>query len=299
MASPSCSLPPVVRPYRVSTITWNGSVGCPVNYAVFFEHLQLSPAEDPDVPGFVWADFHGKKSRGTYIKKRVTKSAAASTTGRKAFDNQVTVLYRLAPGYIPNVKLFYNGNIHVTGIRANEDGIFINEQLVKEIRRIHDEVDSAVLPAGSSADQLCAKDFKIRMINSDFSVPYRIRRKDLHKLLMSPTYNNKSVFQPGSYPGVKLQFYWNENHSVKNGICACTKKCLGKGDGKGDGDCKKVTVAIFESGSILITGANAFEQIDHAHAFITKVLKTHGDLQKILLPTPGDNEPERPVVAAT
>jgi len=140
------------------------------------------------------------------------------------------------------------GIFTVTGIRTNEDGIFINEQLVKEIRRIHDEVDAAVLPSQSSADQLCPKDFKIRMINSDFSVPFRIRRKDLHKLLMSPTYNNKSVFQPGSYPGVKLQFYWNETHAVKNGICTCTKKCLGKGDGKGDGDCKKVTVAIFESG---------------------------------------------------
>jgi hypothetical protein len=118
---------------------------------------------------------------------------------------------------------------------------------------------------------LKADQFTIRMINTDFSVPYRIRRKDLHKLLISSEYNNVCDFQPGTYPGVKLQYFWNDTCS-HDGRCMCTVPCFGKGRGEGNGDCKKVTVSVFESGKILITGANAFHQVDEAYAYICDIL---------------------------
>jgi TATA-box binding protein (TBP) (component of TFIID and TFIIIB) len=42
--------------------------------------------------------------------------------------------------------------------------------------------------------------------------------------------------------------------------------------------CKKVTVSIFESGKILITGATNFEQINEAYDYICKVLKEHASI---------------------
>jgi len=310
-------------PIRISTITWNGSVCAPVDFAVFYEHATVTdiPPTDPAAIGkIVWADFHGKSSRGVYPKRRkvaggprgraatavavatAAEPAAAAPApppppppvARKAFDNQVTVIYKMGEGYFPNVKLFYNGNIHITGIRSFEDGVKINEHLVTEIRRIYDTITRDVLPEGANPADLHAGDFKIRMINSDFKVPFKIRRKDLHKLLISQEYGNTSVFQPGSYPGVKLQFFWNAEHPVQNGHCTCTCPCLGKGDGDGNGCCKKVTVAIFESGAILITGANAFYQITDAYNFIHRVLNHHRATLEKVLPEP-IALPERPV----
>jgi TATA-box binding protein (TBP) (component of TFIID and TFIIIB) len=263
------------RPYRVSTITWNGSVGTAVNYTLFFEHVRIIDRKER---GFVWADYRGEKSRGVYPKKRRN---TVNGEARKCFDNQLTLIMYLADGYFPNVKLFHNGNIHITGIRTPDDGVWINEYLVQEIRRIHAEHPDVV----TDVESLQSGNYVIRMINSDFSVPYRIRRKDLHKLLISPEYNNQCVFQPGSYPGVKLQYYWNDQNTARDGICRCEGKCLGKGDGHGEGKCKKVTVAIFESGSILITGANAFDQIDDAYAYINKVLQQHNTVLRKVMPT--------------
>lgn len=278
--------------YRVSTITWNGSVGCPINYDLFFEHVALVPPEAPaESEGIVWADLQGRNTRGVYPKRRKRTVGGAAKTP-KTFDNQVTTIFKLAAGYFPNVKLFLNGNVHITGVRCEEEAIRINDTLVEEIRRIYADGHTDILrpladdkPGDINLVKSC--NFRIRMINSDFKVPFRIRRKDLHKLLISDAYGNKSVFQPGSYPGVKLQYFWNKENAAKDGVCRCHGNCLGKkGDGAGEGDCKKVTIAIFESGSILITGANALVQIDDAYRYISRILQQQRDqVEKVLPPT--------------
>ncbi len=55
----------------------------------------------------------------------------------------------------------------------------------------------------------------------------------------------------------------------------CSDHCFGKGKGNGDKDCKKITIAIFESGSVLITGGVSFEQINSAYDYITDIFNRH------------------------
>jgi len=295
---------PPTKPYVISTITWTGCVGCSVNFGIFYNLVTLYVPDHPLAMGqIVWVDFHGLDSRGVYPKRRRPKLGGA-IPARKAFDNQVTAIYQMGPGYFPNVKLFYNGNIHITGLRTPEDGESINAHLVRLIREMHASVAPDILdvshlnyvanarPGAAQADlapdaaRLEAKDFSVCMINSDFRVPFRVRRRDVHRLLISPQYGNSSVFQPSSYPGVKLQFFWNENQTVKNGHCVCDQPCIGKSDGCGEGRCKKVTVVLFESGSILITGSNAVRQIDSAYTFITEFLQKHRAVVEKVLPEP-------------
>lgn len=260
-----------------------------MNYSVFFEEVGLAEGEAGG-EGFVWADLQGRKTRGVYPKRRKRVVGTATPKTPKTFDNQLTLIYRIeASGgnYFPNVKLFLNGNVHITGVRCEEEAIRINDTLVAEIRRIYGKGCTDIVKAAEDMEHLKSCNFRIRMINSDFKVPFRIRRKDLHKLLISDAYGNKSVFQPGSYPGVKLQYFWNKDNTAKDGVCRCQGNCLGKkGDGEGEGDCKKVTVAIFESGSILITGANALVQIEDAFQYISRILTTQQDMiEKVLPPT--------------
>jgi hypothetical protein len=135
------------------------------------------------------------------------------------------------------------------------------------------------------------------MINTDFKSftdntmkhKFLIRRKILHKILINEIYNNKCSFEPGRYHGVKLEYFWNSNKEILDGICNCSKHCFGKGSGKGENNCKKITIAIFESGSVLITGGISFEQIDEAYKYITNILNVHkteiqkSDLNLLLL----------------
>lgn len=59
-------------------------------------------------------------------------------------------------------------------------------------------------------------------------------------------------------------------------ICSLsTKSCTGKGKGQGIDNCKKITISAFQSGSIIITGANSIDQIISAFNFISCVFSKH------------------------
>jgi TATA-box binding protein (TBP) (component of TFIID and TFIIIB) len=253
--------------YRVSTITCNASITTTIDLPKLFEHITLT-----DNSGFLWIE-NGTKKRGTYPTK---KKKPSQQKEKKCFDNQVTVIYKYLD-YYPNIKIFRNGNIQMTGIRTVENGKDIVNIITQELKNIALEKCPKIIDDTIDINSIINKDFIIRMINTDFGVPFKIRRKNLHQLLISSTYGNKCSFQPLTYPGVKLQYFWNIENIKNNGICECTKPCFGKGSGAGDGNCKKVTIAIFDSGKILITGANSFIQINRAHTFISNVIMDNQD----------------------
>lgn len=271
-------------PYRISTITCNGCVGTKIDMTLFYEHVAVSSCGE--IGTFVYCESCKDRSRGEKPKIKKTLKVAAPADGssgvKKSFDNQVTVIYKLGDNYHPNIKVFRNGNIQMTGVRVIEDGEKVVEIIANEIRRIYEQGVKEIV---ENIDSVNPCDFKVRMINSNFSIPYSVRRKDLHRLLISSEYNNNCIFQGTTYPGVKLYFYWNEVRSGhQDGICRCTDPCFGKGTGHGNGECKKVTVAIFESGNVLITGANTVQQIEDAYAFITSVLVKHVSILRKVLP---------------
>lgn len=248
-------------PYRVATITCNASIGTNVCLPIFFKHVQIG--ED----AFVWSEY-GAQQRG--MRPTSTRKRRA----RKLFDNQVTVVYRLAEGYYPNVKLFTNGSIHMAGIRARGDGELIMTRVADEVRRIHrmccgNEAHGIV----DSVDAVKPGNFCMRMINCSMAFPYGIRRNKLHEVL-GRSYGCLSSFQPQTYPGVKVMYYYNSSAAPGSppGVCGCSSKCLGRGSGSGEGSCKKVTIAVFDSGKALITGGNSFDQVDEAYAYICRVV---------------------------
>jgi TATA-box binding protein (TBP) (component of TFIID and TFIIIB) len=51
------------------------------------------------------------------------------------------------------------------------------------------------------------------------------------------------------------------------------------------GSCKKITIAAFQTGSIIITGARNKAQLDEAYEFMNRILKAHKD-SVIKLPAP-------------
>ena len=126
--------------------------------------------------------------------------------------------------------------------------------------------------------------YKIRLINSDFRMGLEIKRDKLNKV-MQQSYDVRSSFEPCIYPGVKIQFFWNADKAENlDGKCLCPTgtRCNGKGCGQGVGNCKKITIAVFQSGCIIITGALTTEQIDDAYTFICGVVEKHrSEIEKL------------------
>jgi TATA-box binding protein (TBP) (component of TFIID and TFIIIB) len=227
-------------------------------------------------------------SKGVYPKKR--RKSKKNTLKKNRFDNQVTIIYKFSDKYIPNVKIFKNGNIQLTGIKDIKDTEHIVNHIINDISEIYHNIDKGIIVNTEPDYKLDLKyqNFKIRMINTDFKVysdpelknGFEIRRKEVHKLFINDQHNNKCSFQPGIYQGVKLEYFWNINNKNKNGICSCPKYCYGKGTGQNIGECKKVTGALFESGSVLITGGITFEQVNETYKYICDFLVEHKDLIK-------------------
>ena len=281
-------------PYRISTITCNANIGnnININLGILFDNIKVieNIIESGD-KGIVWVQFmkNGTDvSKGVYPKKR--RKSKKNTMKKNRFDNQVTIIYKFSDKYIPNVKIFKNGNIQLTGIKDIKDTEHIVNHIINDISAIYHNIDKSII-ANTEPDyklDLKYQNFKIRMINTDFKVysdpelknGFEIRRKEVHKLFINDQHNNKCSFQPGIYQGVKLEYFWNINNKNKNGICSCPKYCYGKGTGLNIGECKKVTGALFESGSVLITGGITFEQVNETYKYICDFLVEHKDLIK-------------------
>jgi len=275
--------------YKVSTITCNADLGINLNLDILYENFELNEQ-------FIWIYYpkitDKPNSRGVYPKKKRTPKKEG--VKKNLFDNQVTTIFKISDVYLPNLKIFKNGNIQITGIKDKMIVENIINLIISQIKTIYEKNTNLTT---SDIETIKFNNFIIRMINTDFKSftddsmqnKFLIRRKILHKILINDVYNNKCSFEPGRYHGVKLEYFWNSNKEKLDGICNCSKHCFGKGSGKGENNCKKITIAIFESGSVLITGGISFEQIDEAYKYITTILNTHkteiqkSDLNLLLL----------------
>lgn len=278
-------------PYRISTITCNADIGDNVNLdlSVLFENLKIV-AHEGDATGVVWAQYLKENqdiNKGVYPKKR--RKSKKNIVKKNRFDNQITIIYRFNELYIPNIKIFKNGNIQLTGIKGVEDTEKIASHIIHEINEIFETNKKIIIDyVEGYVLNLKYQNFKIRMINTDFKIysdpehqnKFEIRRKEIHKLFIGQKYQNKCSFQPGIYQGVKLEYFWNMQNDAKDGICRCPTHCYGKGTGRELGNCKKVTGALFESGSVLITGGITFEQVSETYAYICRFLEENKEAIK-------------------
>ena len=173
----------------------------------------------------------------------------------------------------------------MTGIKDIKHTKIIVNYIIENIKNIYKNVTKEIVAADTDVDKLEYQNFKIRMINTDFKVycdpemtkGFELKRKEIHRIFIGDEYKNRCSFQPGIYQGVKLEYFWNRFSDHKNGICCCPTNCYGKGSGNKIGDCKKVTGALFESGSILITGGITFEQVDETYKYICDFLRKNKD----------------------
>ena len=191
----------------------------------------------------------------------------------KSFFNQSTLVLRRRVGEEKedsmwkevNVKLFANGGIQMTGVTSETFARETMEWLLHTIQRL------PVSPFASAAASL--QRFSVQLINTDYALNKFINQDALHKILINE-YNLISMLEKTIYQGVNTKFFYN-TQNTKKGICECKNFCKGQGTGIGEGQCKRITMSIFRTGRIIITGAREMKQIHAAYEFLNGVFEKH------------------------
>lgn len=275
---------------RISTMTAICNLNTLVKLDTFYEHLKEYVIETPFTKEGIWFIMHDTKSHGYVDTKRKKKKK------QSGFYNQVSVVVYLNMGNDNykkiNIKIFKNGKLQLTGITKDESGhnaLTILTNVMNDINKKYKNIMFNVDDEDNEIPmdrEIAYTEFKKVMINSDFSTEFKIQRNKLHEILIN-NYNIYSKFEPCVYQGVNSKYYWNKNY--KNlpckGVCCCTTECCGKGCGEGNGQCKEITIATFQSGKVIITGASSYEQLNSAHSFIMNVFKDHyNDIKRKNIP---------------
>lgn len=131
---------------------------------------------------------------------------------------------------------------------------------------------------------ICLSDFKLCMINSDFSFDFTLKTEKLRDILTNIYHVDSSYGYHGNN-AVKCQYKWNPNNIKTEypGMCQCPILCYSNKNRK-EGGCKIIMISIYHNGKTIISGASNHTQLMDVYLFITKVVTKHyNDLYKPVL----------------
>lgn len=248
---------------RVSTMVITAHWGTPIQLDSLFDSLRtvIIPIWYPE-EGILKFEHNnmviGSSHKDIFTNRKITS---------KSFFNQSTIVLRrkTEDGWKEvNVKLFANGGIQMTGVTSEPFAYRAIEWLLHQFQS---------LPQLPFQNPPSIQRFSVQLINTDYALNKFINQDALHKLLINE-YNLFSMLEKTIYQGVNTKFFYNKRNPGV-GICQCKNFCKGQGAGDGEGECKRITMSIFRTGRIIITGARQMEQIEAAYDFLNSVLDKH------------------------
>lgn len=253
---------------RISTMVITANWGVQINLDKLFEllHPVIIPIWYPE-EGILKFE-HKNMVLGFSHKDIFTNRKITS----KSFFNQSTIVLRRKieqnNEYINwkevNVKLFANGGIQMTGVTSEKFAKDSIEWLLQCIK---------MLPESPFNGAPSIQRVSVQLINTDYALNKFINQEALHRILINE-YNLFSMLEKTIYQGVNTKFFYNTSNP-NAGICNCPNFCKGQGTGEGEGQCKRITISIFRTGRIIVTGARKLEQIQAAYNFLNSVFDKH------------------------
>ena len=241
---------------RISTMTQIAEISSKINLNNLYKYLEPTDT-------IRYLSFGSELSKGE-ITKKIKKPRKDKE--KKFYYNQITI--HIFFEKIVNVKIFNNGRIQMTGLKSSEQGKEVIKIFLEEVNKLSEEYKKEIYEVSNPKFTW----IKTVLINSDFDLHYKVDRESLHRSIIDEGYY--SSFEPCIYPGVNIKYYYNK-FKENNGICDCEKMCNGKGK---DNTCKKITIAVFNSGKIIITGGNSMEHIEIAYNFIYNFIESRKDI---------------------
>ena len=162
-----------------------------------------------------------------------------------------------------SIKLFTNGKIQVAGCKTIRSCAYIIRKAFKRL------TESQCF----EKENPFISDMKICMINTDFKINTTLYQDKLCNILSSNSIHNNGnflsvVYQPVKYPAINTKFIISDNimdfheHNLKHGL----RKIYSN----------KLSILIFRSGSIIITGGKSIDNYFEAYKYMLNILKENG-----------------------
>lgn len=156
------------------------------------------------------------------------------------FFNQITLSFNDNVS-TKSIKLFPNGSVQIAGCFDLFDCKRVIMQLTELMKKI------------TKVDNTLVNDFRIVMINSNFSTNFKL---NLHKVVEH--FSRYSLFEvsfdPDRYSAVKIKF-------------------------KPANDMKRVTVSVFCTGKVIITGAENLKEITYTYNIINRYINSEPSIK--------------------
>lgn len=253
---------------RISTIT----ITCIIPLSFIVENIgKYLDLNEKDILSVKSAD---KVHRVNHMRTILTKSKKhkrhkKKNKGKKVFYNQVSIEVKISSKEKPiNIKLFRNGSIQMTGCRELSDCIAALNILCRKLTQskgIVDFKEKKIKPIDyvSNKKNMCIDkitNVSIRMINSNFNIGFKVDRPKLYNILLNK--NIECSYEPCVHACVNIKYNFENTDFI--------------------------SIFVFESGAIIITGAKSRDHIVASYEFITKILFDNynkifkNDMEKLL-----------------
>lgn len=223
-----------------------------------------------------------RKLNPALVKTRKASAASAAKekgkTQKNNFGNQMSLSVSVDNNPV-SIKIFKNGSLHVAGLRNIEDWRQLGPYIGDWMKKI--DVKNVMDPEN------IVQSLKVCMICADFNIGMRFKPITLLRVLRENMPLLLSSHEPCRHNAVKIKYMHNVDDPIESreGICKCAgdAACKGKGNGTSrDSGCRKVTVLLFHSGKVIITGAVTLQQVHDAYTFVVeRVCKPYGNLFRL------------------
>ena len=249
---------------KISTMTVVSKLGSDIHLENMYNNLDI----DEDLVCIEWR----QQQKGDTGKKQ--KKIRSTTKPKKKFYNQATLHFKdksKRNNQPVNMKIFNNGSCQMTGVPNIECAKNIIEKTINILR--YKQNDVGEIKIVENVEELKEYPINVCLINSGFSLGSVIDRDRFFDILINK-YNMYGNYEPDSYPGINLKYYWNDNTQDNKetcGRCMCNEYCEGTGTGKGEGECRRISVMIFQSGQVIITGCCSEEKLRFIYEFIKEI----------------------------
>ena len=181
-----------------------------------------------------------------YRKKEKKKKTKKIVKKVNNFFNQITLLIAVDENKKINTKLFTNGSVQMTGSKNISDNLIILNKLIECLKKTY-IVNGEEIKLVEDADKLEISNFKISMINTNFGIGKEINREELLKIIKRDDLPHvRAKLKPDIHAAINIEL------SVQNYI---------------------VTILVFKTGNIIITGGKCSTHINTAYDYITKLIE--------------------------
>lgn len=269
----------------LSTMTACGNLGGNVNVHTLIDKVDVIPYWQLS-DGILRVEGYSREDSTKWIHRGICrKYLIRKNPGKGPFKNAATFYIRIYDAEMdeykePSVKVFHNGGFQITGVRTPEQMKYAVGILIEAIQRTEGGFIEEGAPFPERAFQ------EVCMMNADVRTGYTLSRSAIQRLLSSIS-DLRSTYESTAYQGVNIKFFWNagkhEKGEPQTGICPCDVQCVSSGKKSSirktatnvKTKCTKVTVAPFQTGKIIITGAKHETQIRDAAKWILQFIVDH------------------------